>query len=252
MITAVITRWHEFTDFDIFSQSYQKNHNLTLNSIRHFQHKIHIVNFFEEKNFVKSIFQRIIFSLLIKMHLLRQVISKSRIVTNFGQYSHRFVSSTAAQSTVAEPLRVPVPDGAEAPPNPKLQAIVNNIATLNLLEVSELSALLKKTLNLPDAPMVAFGAGAAAPAQASAEEEEVGSGPAIVQTSFRVRLNSFDDSKKIVLIKELKNQCEGMNLVQAKKFIESAPAIVKEDLSKDEAEALKAALEKFGASVEVL
>lgn len=188
-----------------------------------------------------------------KMHLLRQVISKSRIATHFGQCSRRLVSSTTVQSTAAVPLQVPVPDGADAPPNPKLQAIVNNIAALNLLEVSELSALLKKTLNLPDAPVVAFGAGGAMPAVAQAsEEEEAGSGPAIIQTSFKVRLNSFDESKKIVLIKELKNQCEGMNLVQAKKFIESAPAIVKEELSKDDAEALKAALEKFGASVEVL
>lgn len=186
------------------------------------------------------------------MHLLRQVISKSRIATHFGKYSHRFVSSTAVQSTAAEPLRVPVPDGADALPNPKLQAIVNNIAALNLLEVSELSALLKKTLNLPDAPVVAFGAGVGAPAAQAAEEEEIGSGPAVIQSLFKVRLNSFDDSKKIVLIKELKNQCEGMNLVQAKKFIESAPAIVKEDLSKEDADALKAALEKFGASVEVL
>lgn len=186
------------------------------------------------------------------MHLLRQICSNRRMVTQAGQYYRRFVSSTAAaQTTAAEALRVPVADGAEAPPNPKLQAIVNNIAALNLLEVSELSALLKKTLNLPDAPVVSFGAAAPA-AQASAEEEEVGSGPAIVQTLFKVRLNSFDESKKIVLIKELKNQCEGMNLVQAKKFIESAPAIVKEDLSKDEADALKAALEKFGASVEVV
>lgn len=184
------------------------------------------------------------------MHLLRQVISKSRIATHFGQCSRRLVSSTAVKSTTA--LHVPVADGADAPPNPKLQAIVNNIAALNLLEVSELSALLKKTLNLPDAPVVAFGAGGGMPAAAQAEEEETASGPAIIQTAFKVRLNSFDDSKKIVLIKELKNQCEGMNLVQAKKFIESAPAIVKEDLSKDDAEALKAALEKFGASVEVL
>lgn len=184
------------------------------------------------------------------MHLLRQVILKSRMVTHFGRSSRRLVSSTAAvQSTT---LQVPAADGADAPPNPKLLAIVNNIAALNLLEVSELSALLKKTLNLPDAPVVAFGAGAPVAQAAAAEEEEAASGPAIIQTAFKVRLNSFDESKKIVLIKELKNQCEGMNLVQAKKFIESAPAIVKEDLSKDDAEALKAALEKFGASVEVL
>lgn len=183
------------------------------------------------------------------MHLLRQIVSNRRVVTHFGKYTRRFVSSTNVRTT-ASPLTVPVADGAEAPPNPKLQAIVKDISALNLLEVSELSALLKKTLNLPDAPMVAYGGGAPA-AQAPAEEEE-SAGPAVIQTLFKVKLNSFDESKKIVLIKELKNQCEGMNLVQAKKFIESAPAIVKEDLSKEEAEALKAALEKFGAAVEVV
>lgn len=185
------------------------------------------------------------------MHLLRQIISHRRAVTQFGNYARNFVSTTNAR-TSAESLTVPVPDGSELPANPKLQSIVNEIAKLNLLEVSELSALLKKTLNLPDAPVVAYGAGVAPAAQAAAEEEETAGGPGVIQTLFKVKLNSFDDTKKIVLIKELKNQCEGMNLVQAKKFIESAPAIVKEDLSKDEAEALKAALEKFGASVEVV
>lgn len=180
------------------------------------------------------------------MHLLRQVICNRRAVS----YARRFVSTTKIRLT-AQPLTEPVAEGSETPPNPKLLAIVNDISKLNLLEVSELSALLKKTLNLPDAPVVAYGAGVAPP-QAAAEEDEAAAGPAIIQTLFKVKLNSFDESKKIVLIKELKNQCEGMNLVQAKKFIESAPAVVKEDLSKDEAEALKASLEKFGASVEVV
>lgn len=187
------------------------------------------------------------------MHLLRQIVCNRRAATHFGKYVRSFVSSTNVRLS-AEPLVAPTPDGSEAPPNPKLQKIVSDIAALNLLEVSELSALLKKTLNLPDAPVVAYGAAGAAPAAAAPaeEEEEVGAGPAVIQTLFKVKLNSFDESKKIVLIKEMKTQCEGMNLVQAKKFIESAPAIVKEDLSKDEAEALKAALEKVGAVVEVV
>lgn len=186
------------------------------------------------------------------MHSLRQIISNRRAVTQFGNYARNFVSTTNVRTT-AQAITEPVPEGSELPPNPKLQAIVNDIAKLNLLEVSELSTLLKKTLNLPDAPVVSYGVGGgASAAPVAAEEEEAAGGPAVIQTLFKVKLNSFDDSKKIVLIKELKNQCEGMNLVQAKKFIESAPAIVKEDLSKEEAEALKAALEKFGAAVEVL
>lgn len=186
------------------------------------------------------------------MHLLRQIILKRQAITYVGRYARSIVTTTTIRQS-AEPLSVPASDGSDPQPNPKLQAIVNNIAALNLLEVSELSALLKKTLNLPDAPVVAFGAGAAPVAAQSADDEEAAAAaPTIIQTLFKVKLNSFDDSKKIALIKELKNQCEGMNLVQAKKFIESAPAIVKEDLSKEEAHALKEALEKFGATAEVV
>lgn len=157
--------------------------------------------------------------------------------------------TNATTAAAAEAIPIPTPDGIEGPANPKLLAIVNEIAKLNLLEVSELSTLLKKTLNLPDAPMVAYGSGPAGAAAPAEEEEEVA--PKIVQTAFKVKLVSFDDTKKIVLIKELKSLMEDMNLVQAKKFIETAPAYLKEDISKDEADQLKAALEKVGAVIEI-
>lgn len=159
------------------------------------------------------------------------------------------MSQTNVRANVAKPMAVPPPDGVDRPADPKLLAIVNDIAKLNLLEVSELSALLKKTLNLPDAPVVAYGAGPIAAAPVEEEEEQK---PKVVQTSFKVRLMSFSEPKKIALIKELKLLLEDMNLVQAKKFIESAPAYVKEDLSKEEAEQLKEALEKQGAVIEIL
>ncbi len=89
-------------------------------------------------------------------------------------------------------------------------------------------------------------AGGPAPA-AKAEEEEEDQQAAAVQTSFTLKLDSFDAGKKVALIKEIKSQVEGYNLVQAKKFVESAPAVVKADLSKDEAETLKKALEEAGA-----
>ncbi|QQP40034.1 Uncharacterized protein FKW44_013940 [Caligus rogercresseyi] len=92
--------------------------------------------------------------------------------------------------------------------------------------------------------------GLAAPAPE--EEEEEAAAPIAVQTSFTLKLLAFDAAKKVPLIKELKAQVEGMNLVQAKKFVESAPAIVKEDLSKDEVEKIKAALEAAGGSCEVV
>lgn len=180
------------------------------------------------------------------MFILRQIASqRARSIT---KYSRSFVSATNVRATTAAPFAVPSPDGADGPANPKLLGIVNEIAKLNLLEVSELSTLLKKTLNLPDAPVVAYGSGPVAAAPADEEEEEA---PKIIQTSFKVKLLSFDETKKIALIKELKNLMTDMNLVQAKKFIESAPAYVQEDVSKEEAEKLKEALEKMGATIEI-
>lgn len=159
-------------------------------------------------------------------------------------------SADVAAASV-EKMSPPPPEGVDRPPNPKLDKIVTEIAALNLLEVSELSGLLKKRLNLPDAPMMpAFAAmpGAAAPAKDEDDEEAA---PKVVKTSFRVKLLKFDEKQKVALIKEVKNLLEGMNLVQAKKFVESAPTLVKEDIPKDEAEKLKEALTKVGATVEI-
>ncbi|XP_037900681.1 54S ribosomal protein L12, mitochondrial [Glossina fuscipes] len=158
-----------------------------------------------------------------------------------------------APKAVVEKLVVPAPEGEEKPVNPKLESIVNSIAALSLLEVSELSSLLKKRLNVPETAFVTpqFAPGpAGGPAGASAEEEEV-EAPKKVQTAFKVKLVKFDEKQKVALIKEIKNLLEGMNLVQAKKFVESAPTIVKEDLPKEEAEKLKEALTKAGAIIEI-
>ena len=81
----------------------------------------------------------------------------------------------------------------------------------------------------------------------SFQEEEEEAAPVAVQTSFTVKLEKFDAAKKVAVIKAVKSVVEGMNLVQAKKFVESAPAVVKTDLAKDEAEKIKEALIAVGA-----
>ncbi|XP_059051593.1 large ribosomal subunit protein bL12m [Achroia grisella] len=147
----------------------------------------------------------------------------------------------------AAPLTIPIPEGVDKPVSPKIEKIVADITNLNLLEVSELSQVLKKRLNLPDAPVMPVGGFAvAAPAQ---EEEEAA--PKTVKTNFTVKMTKFDDKQKVALIKEVKSLLEGFNLVQAKKFVESVPTIVKADISKDEAEKLKEALSKVGAVIEI-
>ncbi|KAM3959223.1 mitochondrial ribosomal protein L12 isoform 2-T2 [Aphomia sociella] len=146
------------------------------------------------------------------------------------------------------PLTVPVPEGVDKPVSPKIEKIVADITNLNLLEVSELSQVLKKRLNLPDAPVMPIG-GFAMGAALPQEEEEAA--PKAVKTSFTVKMTKFDDKQKVALIKEVKNLLEGFNLVQAKKFVESVPTVVKADISKDEAEKLKEALSKVGAVIEI-
>jgi len=133
----------------------------------------------------------------------------------------------------------------------KISTIVDQIAQLNLLEVADLNELLKKRLNISDAPVMMAGAGAAPAAAPVEEEPEEEAAPVAVQTSFTLKLESFAADKKVALIKEIKSNVEGMNLVQAKKFVESAPAIVKADLSKDEAEKLKTVLEGAGATCKI-
>ena len=97
--------------------------------------------------------------------------------------------------------------------------------------------------------MMSGGPVVAAPAAAPVDEEP--EQVVAVQTSFTIKLDKFDEAKKVALIKELKNQMEGMNLVQAKKFVESSPAVVKADIAKDEAEKLKTALEAAGATCSI-
>ncbi|KDR10841.1 39S ribosomal protein L12, mitochondrial isoform X1 [Zootermopsis nevadensis] len=144
-------------------------------------------------------------------------------------------------------LQVPQPEGEEKKFSPKIESLVNEITKLNLIEVGELSDLLKKKLNLPDTPLLPVGGFSPVLTAAAPEEEEEEVSSKKVQTSFTVKLLKFDEKQKVALIKEVKNLLEGMNLVQAKKFVESAPTVVKADMPKDEAEKLKEALCKVGA-----
>lgn len=158
-------------------------------------------------------------------------------------------TSTEAVSSSSElPLPIPTPDGAEKNYSPKISKLANEISQLSLLECADLSSLLKKQLNLPDAPMMAMGSFAQGPAAAAPVEEEE---EKIVQSLFTVKLIKYDEKQKVPLIKEIKALVEGMNLVQAKKFVESIPVVVKSDVTKDEAEALKATLSKVGAELTV-
>lgn len=93
------------------------------------------------------------------------------------------------------------------------------------------------------------GFAAAAPAAPVAPVEEEEAAPAAAEkTLFSVKLMSFEAGSKPKVIKEVKNLL-GLSLVDSKKFVESAPKLMKESVPKDEAEKIVATLKELGAVV---
>jgi large subunit ribosomal protein L7/L12 len=119
-----------------------------------------------------------------------------------------------------------------------LQKIVDDLSSLTVLEAAELAKLLEEKWGVSAAAAVAV---AAAPGAAAAAAEE--------KTEFTVVLASAGD-KKIEVIKEVR-AITGLGLKEAKDLVEGAPKNVKEGVTKDEAEKLKAQLEKAGAKIEL-
>ncbi|XP_040845382.1 39S ribosomal protein L12, mitochondrial isoform X1 [Ochotona curzoniae] len=130
----------------------------------------------------------------------------------------------------------------------KVQQLVRDIAGLTLLELSDLNELLKKTLKIQDVGAVLPSAApvAAAPAPEESEEDVPKQKE---RTHFTVRLTEAKPVDKVKLIKEIKNYIQGINLVQAKKLVESLPQEIKANVVKAEAEKIKAALEAVGGTV---
>ena len=119
----------------------------------------------------------------------------------------------------------------------KITAMIEEIKGLSVLELSELVHAIEDEFGVSAAaPVAVMGAAAAAPA----EEEK---------TEFTPVLADFG-AKKLDVIKVIR-ELTGLGLKEAKEFVESAPKAVKENISKDEAEAIKTKLEEAGAKVEI-
>ncbi|ROT38783.1 ClpS-like protein [Sodiomyces alkalinus F11] len=132
--------------------------------------------------------------------------------------------------------------------NPKIETIVDQISKLTLLETADLISTLKSRLNIPDLPVGGFAAPAAAPAAAEEADEPA---PAAAEKSvFNLKLISFETGSKPKVIKEIKNLL-GLSLVDSKKFVESAPKLMKENVPKEEAEKMIATLKELGAVAEM-
>src|SRR6476660_5150766 len=121
-----------------------------------------------------------------------------------------------------------------------LSKIVDELSSLTVLEAAELAKLLEEKWGVSAAAAVAVAAAPGAGAAAAAVEEK---------TEFTVVLAAAGD-KKIEVIKEVR-ALTGLGLKEAKDLVEGAPKTVKESVAKDEADKIKATLEKVGAKVEL-
>ncbi|KAJ1841582.1 54S ribosomal protein L12, mitochondrial, partial [Coemansia sp. RSA 2708] len=139
---------------------------------------------------------------------------------------HRLVHASAIRRS-AEPI--PAPEGSGAvEASPKIASIVDSVAGLTLLETSQLVDALKTKFNITEAVQV----------EKPAEK-----------TEFKVTLKSFKAEQKAKVIREIKGLLPDMNLVAAKKFVESAPKVINDTMPKADAEKIKKALEAVGAEV---
>ncbi len=120
----------------------------------------------------------------------------------------------------------------------KITAIVDAVAALSVLELSELVKEVEERFGVSAAAAVAV----AAPAAEAAAVEE--------KTEFDVVLESFDAAAKIKVIKVVR-ELTGLGLAEAKAAVEAAPKALKEGISKEDAEAAKAKLEEAGAKVAI-
>ena len=120
-----------------------------------------------------------------------------------------------------------------------INTIAEELGKLTILEAAELVKMLEEKWGVSAAAPVAAAAPGAAPAEAAEEK-----------TDFDVELTDAGASK-INVIKAVRTVKTGLGLADAKKLVESAPAVILEGVSKEEAEKAKAELEKAGAKVEL-
>ena len=122
-----------------------------------------------------------------------------------------------------------------------LSKLVDDLSSLTVLEAAELAKMLEEKWGVSAAVAVAVAAAPGAGGGGAAAAEE--------KTEFTVVLASAGD-KKIEVIKEVR-ALTGLGLKEAKDLVEGAPKTVKEGVAKDEADKMKATLEKVGAKVEL-
>jgi|TARA_B110000902_G_scaffold230796_1_gene272581 large subunit ribosomal protein L7/L12 len=123
----------------------------------------------------------------------------------------------------------------------KLNQVIELLKSLSLSEAAGLVKMVEETFNVSAAPQMMGGFATAAPAAAAEVEEK---------TAFDVVIESVDSTKRIAVIKAVRSMTS-LGLKEAKDVIEAAPKVLKEGVTKAEAEDMKKTLEEAGATVTI-
>ncbi|KDQ64936.1 hypothetical protein JAAARDRAFT_146209 [Jaapia argillacea MUCL 33604] len=179
-----------------------------------------------------------------------RVLSRSRSVAgpSFLRTSTRCLATAAPAASASSPPPPPPPSKSA---DPKLNQLVDDISGLTLLQAADLVSLLKASnrltrLNIQEIAMPASAPAAVAPAEEAPVEEKPKE-----KTVFNVKLESFEATAKPKIIKEVKAMVPNLTLIEAKKFVESLPKVLKENMAKEDAEKLKATFEALGGVVKL-
>ncbi|KAJ3723364.1 ribosomal protein L7/L12 C-terminal domain-containing protein [Lentinula raphanica] len=155
--------------------------------------------------------------------------------------------ATAAAATAKSTSSPPPPPAKSS--DATINRIVDDISGLTLLQAADLVSLLKSRLNIQELAMPAVSAAPAA-AASTATDEPAAEAPK-EKTIFTVKLESFDATSKPKVIREVKAMNPTLTLIDAKKFVESLPQVLKENLPKEDAEKMQKAFEALGAVVKL-
>jgi large subunit ribosomal protein L7/L12 len=147
----------------------------------------------------------------------------------------------------------PLQSGSSAAASPKVLALVDELVSLNVLEVKALTDSLKDRLGIDDSavmPMMnpAMFAGMGAPGGGGVGAAAVAEEPVVEKTAFDLKLEAYDAAKKIAVIKEIR-AITGLGLKEAKALVDEAPNVFKNAVAKEEAEEIRDKLKEIGATV---
>ncbi|XP_039799938.1 50S ribosomal protein L7/L12-like [Panicum virgatum] len=179
----------------------------------------------------------------------RLFLRRQRLSAAFSTASAEELIDVRKLPTDYDPSTFDPSSPSRPPPSDRVWRLVEDVSSLTLAESAALSSLLLRRLDIPSAPPIAIlnsaaGLGGGGTAGAAGEKAAA----AAEKTVFELRLEAFDAASKIKVIKEIRTFTD-LGLKEAKELVEKAPAVIKDGVSKEDAEAIVERMKAVGAKV---